>query len=92
PAIDVLESISRVMNAIVDDNHQRVAGRFRSLLAKYRDVEILIQLGEYKPGGDAETDEAINKIDDLNAFLRQATHEKSPWDETVAGLARLVDA
>jgi len=92
PAIDVLESISRVMNAIVDDNHQRVAGRFRSLLAKYRDVEILIQLGEYKPGGDAETDEAINKINDLNAFLRQATHEKAPWDETVAGLARLVDA
>ena len=92
PAIDVLESISRVMNAIVDDDHQRVAGRFRSLLAKYRDVEILIQLGEYKPGGDAETDEAIKKINDLNAFLRQATHEKAPWEQTVAGLARLVDA
>ena len=92
PAINVLESISRVMNAIVDDNHQRVAGRFRSLLAKYRDVEILIQLGDYKPGGDAETEESINKINDLNAFLRQATHEKAPWDETVAGLARLVDA
>ncbi|MEO1997885.1 MAG: type III secretion system ATPase SctN [Planctomycetaceae bacterium] len=92
PAIDVLESISRVMNAIVDENHQRVAGRFRSLLAKYRDVEILIQLGEYKPGGDADTDEAIAKIKELNAFLRQATHEKAAWDETVAGLARLVDA
>ena len=89
PAIDVLASVSRVMTAIVEDNHNRAAGRLRQLLAKYQEVEMLIKLGEYKPGGDAVTDEAVRKIDSINAFLQQGMHEKSTYEETVQQLIGL---
>ena len=65
PAIDVLASVSRVMNAIVAKEHAQMASRLRRLMAKYAEVEILIKLGEYKPGGDKETDEAVKKIDQI---------------------------
>ena len=92
PAIDILESVSRVMNAITENEHRINAGRFRSLLAKYREVEILIRLGEYQAGGDAVTDEAIRKIDALNGFLRQDMHEKSDWETTVGQLAQIINS
>ena len=90
PAIDVLASVSRVMNAIVTKEHAQMASRLRRLMAKYAEVEILIKLGEYKPGGDKETDEAVKKIDQINAFLRQATQEKSTFEETLQKLQALV--
>src|SRR5688572_17329921 len=52
PAVDVLASASRVMNAVVDKDHKTNSGRVRELLAKYEEVEILLKLGEYKPGGE----------------------------------------
>ncbi|MEM7475298.1 MAG: type III secretion system ATPase SctN [Planctomycetota bacterium] len=90
PAIDVLASVSRVMNNIVPDEHVAAAGRLRQLLAKYAEVEMLIKLGEYKPGGDAVTDEAVQKIDALNQFLKQGLQEKSSFDETLAEMVNLV--
>jgi type III secretion protein N (ATPase) len=51
---------------------------------------MLIKLGEYKPGGDAVTDEAVRKIDAINKFLRQGVHEKSTFEETIQGLTALV--
>lgn len=90
PAVDVLASISRVMSAIVSPPHKQAAGRLRELLAKYQEVEMLIKLGEYKPGGDAVTDEAVKKIDAINKFLRQGVHEKSKFDEMLKQLTALV--
>ncbi len=90
PAIDVLMSRSRVMNAVTTKTHQRLAGRFRELMARHAEVEFLIQVGEYKPGADQLTDEAVEKIGDLRAFLRQGTDETTPFDETVGWMTQLV--
>lgn len=90
PAIDVLASVSRVMNNIVPKAHVQDAGRLRQLLAKYEEVEILLKLGEYKPGGDKVTDEAVNKIESIRQFLQQPTHEKSTFERTLLELKRLV--
>jgi len=89
PAIDVLASVSRVMSAIVDKEHKTNSGRVRELLAKYEEVEILLKLGEYKPGGDATTDEAVKKIERIRSFLKQHTHEKSTFAEALQGLKEL---
>lgn len=89
PAIDVLASVSRVMNNIVPGDHVGAAGQVRRLLAKYEEVEMLIKLGEYKPGGDADTDEAVQKIQRINDFLKQGTHEKAGFEDTIAALQQL---
>ena len=91
PAIDILASVSRVMDAIVTDEHSQGAGKLRELLSKYRDVEMLIKLGEYKPGTDAETDEAIEKIDDINTFLKQGLSENPPFEETCQRLIEIAN-
>jgi type III secretion protein N (ATPase) len=89
PAINVLASVSRVMNAIVSPEHRRWAGRVRQLMAKYNEVQLLVKIGEYKEGADRETDEALRKIDAINAFLRQGTGERCEFGETVARLEEL---
>ncbi|MBR1843273.1 MAG: type III secretion system ATPase SctN [Opitutales bacterium] len=92
PAIDVLASISRCMNAIVEKEHKAAAGKFRSLLAKYQEVELLLRIGEYKKGNDAETDEAIDKMPQLNEFLRQGLTEKTSFKETIERMIQIVNA
>jgi len=90
PAIDVLASTSRVMNAVVTKEHKQLAGRLRELMAKYEDVELLVKIGEYKRGGDATTDEAVDKIEAIRAFLKQRTDERSSVEETLAEMRSLV--
>jgi ATP synthase in type III secretion protein N len=89
PAIDVLASASRVMNAVTQRAHKDAAGRVRELMAKYAEVELLVRIGEYKRGGDATTDEAIDKNERIRSFLRQRTDERSTLADAVAGLAQL---
>ncbi len=81
PAIDVLASRSRVADAVIEPEHKRQANRFRELLAKYDEVEFLIQVGEYKTGSNPVTDEAVAKIEYLRAFLRQGSTEKTSFQE-----------
>lgn len=90
PAIDVLASVSRVMNAIIDPEHRAAAGQVRELLAKYEEVELLVKIGEYKKGGDALADRAISKIEAIRAFLRQSGQEKISFADTVQAMRRLV--
>lgn len=89
PAIDVLASASRVMHALVPREHRLAAGRVRELMARYRDVELLIRVGEYQPGSDPATDIAIERRDAIVKFLRQDMHEISDFDETVRTLLQL---
>ena len=89
PAIDVLASVSRVMSTIASKEHKQMAGKFRSLLAKYQEVELLLQIGEYKKGADPLADEAIAKIDRLNQFLKQGLNERSTFDEALKGMHEL---
>ena len=77
------------MNNIVPEEYVNSAGQMRKYLVKYSEVEMLIKLGEYKSGGDADTDEAVSKIDAVNAFLKQHTHEQAPFDDTIAQLKQL---
>ena len=62
----------------------------REILAKYKEVELLLKIGEYEKGADRETDEAIAKIDKVNAFLRQGLSERPTYDETLTKLAEAV--
>ena len=89
PAIDVLESVSRVMGNVVDDAHKSAAGKVRDMLARYRDTELLIRIGEYKKGSDPATDEAIEKNNAINDFLKQKLTDKSTYQDAVAGLKKL---
>ncbi|MXY55909.1 MAG: EscN/YscN/HrcN family type III secretion system ATPase [Gammaproteobacteria bacterium] len=90
PAVDVLASVSRVMNHIVGPDHLRVAGRARELLAKYREVELLVRIGEYKRGADALADEAIDRVEPINAVLKQGMFERSSLEETTERLRQAV--
>jgi type III secretion protein N (ATPase) len=89
PAVDILESKSRVMGHIVSPEHNQAAGKVRSMMARYRETSLLIKIGEYKQGSDPETDEAIAKYPEITRFLRQGLGEVSSYDETLAGLIRL---
>ena len=90
PAIDVLQSISRCQNAIIPAEHRQAASKLREILAKYKEVELLLKIGEYQKGADRATDEAIAKIDRVNAFLCQGLRERPSYAETVRGLQEAV--
>lgn len=91
PAIDVLGSLSRVMSQVVRPEHQAANGGLRKLMAKYDEMELLIQMGEYKPGGDALADEAVRKQAAIREFLNQATSDLRPFEQTIAELTALVN-
>ncbi|WP_081024110.1 FliI/YscN family ATPase, partial [Ralstonia solanacearum] len=82
PAIDILNSLSRVMTQVMPREHCDAAGRMRQLLAKYNEVETLLQMGEYKEGSDPVADAAVQWNDWMEEFLRQRTDEWCSPDET----------
>lgn len=90
PAIDILASISRCQSAIVPTDHKEAAAKLREILAKYQEVELLLKIGEYQKGADRATDEAIAKIDKVNAFLCQGLAERPGYDETIRRLKEAV--
>ena len=81
PAIDILQSISRVMSSIATKEHKSAAGRLKNVLATYQEAEDLINIGAYKRGSNKEIDYAISKIDAVNEFLMQDTMEKFGFEE-----------
>jgi type III secretion protein N (ATPase) len=89
PAIDVLSSASRVMPSIVPKEHLQLVGKLREVLANYRKNELLIKIGEYKRGQDKAGDFAIDHIDKVNKFLKQAVEEKCTFQETMQLLRSL---
>ncbi|WP_175717223.1 type III secretion system ATPase SctN [Burkholderia anthina] len=89
PAIDVLGSLSRVMSQVMPARYVDAAARVRALMAKYREIEMLLQIGEYKPGANALADEAIARHDAIKAFLSQPTDEIVALADTEAGLHAL---
>ena len=89
PAIDVLQSISRVMSSIVDSEHKEAAGKLKNVLATYQEAEDLINIGAYKIGSNSNIDYAIEKIDSVNEFLLQRTHEKFSFEEILEQLEAL---
>ncbi len=89
PAIDVLQSISRVMSAIATKEHKALAGKLKTVLATYAEAEDLINIGAYKNGSNPDIDYAIKKIRTVNEFLCQATDEKYQFEEEIALLEQV---
>jgi len=92
PAVDVLDSVSRVMPDVVTPEHKRIAGRTRELLAAYRESEDLITIGAYVNGSHKLTDEAITKHDDFNDYLRQDMEEGAELESDIERLKEIVDS
>jgi flagellum-specific ATP synthase len=82
PAIEVLDSVSRVMSDIVPDEQIKMAAEVRDIIATYRDTEDLITIGAYKPGQNPKVDRAVQKIDAVNALLKQASKQKQTIAES----------
>lgn len=90
PAVNVLKSVSRVMNNIVPSEHIAAAEKLREALSTYINAEDLINIGAYKKGSSFEIDEAIRLYPNIISFLKQGTHEKVSFQESVHQLYSLV--
>lgn len=91
PAIDILGSISRLMNEIADEGQKDAASKLRNLMSVYEANYDLISIGAYKKGTNPLIDEAIEKITRINSFLTQKTEDSFEYDETVRMLKEAVE-
>jgi flagellum-specific ATP synthase len=92
PAIDVLSSISRLMDDIVEPSQRQQAGRLKETLATFRKAEDLINIGAYVAGSNPKIDYAIQMIDRINGYLKQDIGETVSFAESVAQLNALFGA
>jgi ATP synthase in type III secretion protein N len=90
PAIDVLRSRSRLMDVVASPEQRADATRIRTLMARHADIELLVRVGEYQQGSDPVADEAIAKIDRINAFLRQHPTECVSLEQTRRHMREIV--
>lgn len=86
PAVDIAESISRVMAGIVGEDHLVAANKLREVSANYEKERDLILIGAYEQGSDPKVDYAIEKIDEVNQFLKQPVEKKVPLSNSVEEL------
>ncbi len=91
PAVDPLQSVSRVMPQVVSTDHKKRAMAFNEILATYNEAEDLINIGAYVKGSNPSIDHALNKIVDLRSFMKQDMFEKSDFDATVARLNSIIE-
>jgi flagellar biosynthesis/type III secretory pathway ATPase len=86
PAIDVLNSVSRVMRDIVKPEQLLAASNIRSILATYKSVEDLIAIGAYVKGSNPKVDQALNRLDAVQGFLKQSREDSASWSDTMKKL------
>jgi flagellum-specific ATP synthase len=91
PAIDVLESISRLMIDVVSKEQINLAMQFKDILATYREAEDLINIGAYAQGSNPKIDLAIQKYEAFNQFLRQDIRESAPMQDSINRLQQIVE-
>ena len=91
PAIDLLNSVSRLMNDIAEKVQIQAASTLRNMMAVYENNQDLISIGAYKHGSNRELDEALAHIDSINDFLQQSVDEKVPFSATVKALCKAVE-
>ncbi|MGZ3774880.1 MAG: FliI/YscN family ATPase [Pseudobdellovibrionaceae bacterium] len=90
PAIDVMQSASRVMRAVATPEHVRLAQKLRETLAVYKDAEDLINIGAYKPGSNPKIDKAVKVIDAVNDFLKQRVEDPTNFTQTVRQMQQIL--
>ncbi|HEJ7043052.1 TPA: type III secretion system ATPase SctN [Serratia liquefaciens] len=91
PAIDVLKSISRVSGQVTHSEHQQQAAAVRTLMGRLEELQVFVDLGEFRPGENADNDRVMHARNPLQQWLRQSLHEYSPVDQTLRGMYALVD-
>ncbi|MFH1700037.1 MAG: FliI/YscN family ATPase [Candidatus Zixiibacteriota bacterium] len=91
PAIDVLDSVSRLMPQVANENHKKSAGQIKELLATYRDAEDLINIGAYVKGSSNKIDDSIFCNDRINEFMKQGIYEQADPLEAIAALPSLIE-
>ena len=91
PAIDVLQSVSRLMPDVMDKQELRKSSYLKGVMATYKDAQDLISIGAYKAGSSPKIDEAISLIDDINSLLKQQVDEKFSFEETMDLVAKIYD-
>jgi flagellum-specific ATP synthase len=87
--VDVLGSVSRLQTKVQRPQVQEAASYVRRMMATYAESEDLINVGAYQRGSNREVDEAMDKMPQINAFLRQRIDEKAPIGDTEASLFRI---
>jgi flagellum-specific ATP synthase len=92
PAIDVLQSISRVMSDIVDPEVLKLASEVREVLASYQEVEDLITIGAYKPGQNPRVDKAVKLYDKVLAFLKQSSDRPASLEDCWRGMKEIIES
>jgi len=92
PAIDIEMSISRVMNDIITNEHIQMVRMFRDIYSRYKSNQDLINLGAYKTGSNKDIDLAIGSYPMLINFLQQDVDEASDYQDSLTGLAKVIDA
>ncbi|WP_413582657.1 FliI/YscN family ATPase [Bdellovibrio sp. HCB288] len=90
PAIDVMQSASRVMKAVSSSEHVRLAQKLKETLAVYKDAEDLINIGAYKPGSNPKIDRSVKVIDQVNDFLKQRVEDPTNFNNTVRMLQQIL--
>jgi type III secretion protein N (ATPase) len=90
PAVDPRESLSRLMPRITSDAHRDAAAKLRAHVSIYEDKRDLVLLGAYKKGSDHALDQALARIDAIEAFLRQSEHERAELSATLRALGDVV--
>ena len=90
PAIDILQSASRVMKAVASPEHVRMAQKLREIIATYNDAEDLINVGAYKMGANPKIDKAIKLIEPINDFLKQKTEDHSNMNQCLRNLSQIL--
>jgi flagellum-specific ATP synthase len=90
PAVDVLQSVSRLFPEITSPEHQEAAGKLRNVLATYQDNEDLITIGAYQKGSNPRVDYAVQMIDSVFNFLKQGIYEPAPFEETINTLIQMM--
>jgi flagellum-specific ATP synthase len=91
PAIDPLQSVSRVMPDVVSQDHRKRAIVFNEILATYKDAEDLINIGAYVKGSNPQIDHSLSKINLLRGFLKQDMMEKTLYEETISRLNQIIE-
>ncbi len=91
PAVDVLESVSRVMVDVTSDEHQQASNKLKETVSTYRDAEDLINIGAYERGSNPKIDYALDHIDSINDFLQQGIWETTEYEEAVGRLRAIFE-
>lgn len=89
PAIDISNSVSRLMNDICTKEHKTIASYARDLIATYKDAEDLINIGAYEHGSNHKIDKSIELIDDINTYLKQGINESNTFDKNISDLKNI---